>query len=61
MKLKAIRRANTKKPKPDRPNQWIVHYNNSYLHSTLGYMPSEKFENGFTQKQQTKIILKQAC
>ena len=22
MKLKAIRRANTKKPKPDRPNQW---------------------------------------
>ena len=40
---------------------WIEHYNNSYLHSALGYMPPEKFENEFNQKQQKRTILKQAC
>ena len=42
-------------------DQWIKQYNNSYLHSALGYMPPEKFENEFNQKQQKRTILKQAC
>ena len=37
-------------------NHWIDYYNSSYLHSTLGYMPPEKFENEFNQKQQERII-----
>ncbi|WP_254054964.1 integrase core domain-containing protein [Kiloniella sp. EL199] len=42
-------------------NKWIEHYNSSYLHSTLGYMPPEKFESEFNQKLHTKTILKRAC
>ena len=33
----------------DALNHWIEQYNNSYLHSALGYRPPEKFENDFNQ------------
>lgn len=48
-------------------NVWIAHYNGAYLHSTLGYMPPEKFEekfnklNKFNQNNSQETPLIYAC
>ena len=42
-------------------DNWINHYNSSYLHSTLGYKPPETFEAEFNQKNTNKTPLKHAC
>lgn len=42
-------------------DSWINHYNSNYLHSTLDYMPPEKFEQNFNQKQAKETLLKYAC
>jgi len=41
--------------------KWIGYYNSTYLHSTLGYMPPEKFEEQFFNQQQQETLLKMAC
>lgn len=41
--------------------QWIEHYNSSYLHSTLGYMPPETFEANFFNHKQAETPLIYAC
>ena len=40
---------------------WIAHSNSAYLHSTLGYISPEKFDEQFNQKQQQKTLLNMAC
>lgn len=41
---------------------WIGYYNRIYLHSTLGYMPPEKFEaQFFNQNKPQETLLKIAC
>ncbi len=40
---------------------WIGYYNSTYLHSTLGYMPPEKFEKQFNQNKRQETLLKMAC
>lgn len=42
-------------------DEWIVYYNTTYLHSTLGYMPPETFETQFFNQLQQETPLKIAC
>jgi len=39
-------------------DSWIVYYNNSYLHSTLGYQPPASFEDNIKHHD---TFLKNAC
>lgn len=42
-------------------DRWITHYNNAYLHSTLGYIPPAHFEANFNTKKFEETLLKSAC
>jgi len=39
-------------------DRWIVYYNNSYLHSTLGYTSPARFEEQFNR---LNTYLEKAC
>ena len=46
----------------DALDQWIDDYNATYLHSTLGYIPPNTFEQRFlTHNKQHQTLLKLAC
>ena len=39
----------------DALKEWIQYYNEEYLHSTLGYMPPNKFEEEYWNNQITLL------
>jgi transposase InsO family protein len=42
-------------------DDWIERYNTSYLHSSLGYMPPNTFEQNYRKNMTTNTLLKSAC